>query len=133
MAFSDGYGLWAWHGVRVAQQIIEHPDTLTFDLITAEENAERRRVMIERWGWEQYLEAGQATLRDVDTEPAGAAGIRGLYRCRDGRDGDLQVLICCCASTGRTYALEVPPEVSTCQQAASWLANTEQLHLLVRT
>lgn len=74
MAFADGYRFWAWHGVRVPQNVIENPETLTVAQIHAEQNAERRRVMIERWGWERYLAAVNATLRDVDTEPAGAAG-----------------------------------------------------------
>lgn len=132
MRFSDGYALWAWHGVRVSQQTIEQPISLDVATIQAEPNTERRRIMIERWGWEQYLEQTGATLRDVDTEPAGAPGLRGLYRGTDGHDV-LQVLVCCCASTGRTYALQVPPEIDTCQQAAAWLAGTRKLTLLVRT
>lgn len=132
LRFGDGTGLWAWHGVRVSQSVIEQPETLTVDAIHAESNTERRRVMIERWGWERYLDATHATLRDVDTEPAGAAGLRGLYWCQDA-SGLMQVLICCCASTGKAFALEVPLDIETCVQAAAWLANTEQLHLLIRT
>ena len=133
MAFTDGYGLWAWHGVRISQAIIEAPETLTVERIHAERNAERRRIMIERWGWERYLDVVNAALRDVDIEPAGSAGLRGLYRCDDGQQ-PMQLLVCCCASTGRTYNLEVPPEVETCQQAANWLAQQDEpLELLVRT
>ena len=52
MRFGDGYALWAWHGVRVSQAVIEHPDRLTLSDIHQETNTERRRVMIERWGWD---------------------------------------------------------------------------------
>ena len=133
MAFTDGYGLWAWHGVRISQAVIETPEALTVEQIHAERNAERRRIMIERWGWERYLDATNAALRDIDTEPAGAAGLRGLYQCDDGQQS-MQILVCCCASTGRTYHLEVPPEVETCRQATNWLAQQEEpLELLART
>jgi len=122
MAFADGLCLWAWHGVRVSQQVIEAPETLTIDDIHREKNSEIKRVMIERYGWDRLMETEGAELIAADTEPVGAPGLRGLFRLRDGQ----QVLVCSCASSGHTFYLEVPPEVESCQQAAVWLANAEE-------
>lgn len=129
MAFADEYALWAWHGIRVSQQVIESPATLTIEEIKNEENAERRRVMIERFGWDRFMDRHGATLRAADTEPVGIPGLRGLFRLHSGE----QVLVCSCASSGHTFYLEVPPEVETCQQAAVWLANaeTQGLHYML--
>lgn len=134
MAFADGWVIWAIHGVQVPERVVTAPDTLTIAQIQQERNAEVQRVMLERFGWDRYLNATAATLRHVDTEPTGAAGLRGLYQYVL-HGAPQQVLVCCCASTGKTFHLQVPPEVETCQQAAAWLANTEgkPLNLLVRT
>lgn len=119
MAFSDGYSLYAWHGVRVPGAIILHPEAITIKDIHNEANLEIRRIMIERYGWEKLMDQQGATLIAADTEPVGAPGLRGLFQTRHGR-----VLVCTCASSGHTFYLEVPPDIATCQQAANWLANT---------
>jgi hypothetical protein len=59
--FRDGWGVHAWHGVRVPDWVIEARD---FNVLTVESeaNVERRRVMLERdyggrSGFELYLQA----------------------------------------------------------------------------
>jgi hypothetical protein len=51
----DGWSLWHIHGVRVTEQIVMRPDTLTIQQIRDEDNAEVRRVMIERFGQDRYI------------------------------------------------------------------------------
>ena len=58
----DGWTLYYWHGVRVSQQIIEAPRTLTVAQIESETNAEVRRVMIDRYGPKRYLQDSGATV-----------------------------------------------------------------------
>ena len=78
--YRDGFGVWAWHGVRVPQWIIEQPGRIGRDEILSEENAEIRRVMIERIGWERYIDLFQAD--EVATDDFGT-----LLRCEiDGND-----------------------------------------------
>ena len=55
LAYPDGWGLYAWHGVRVSYRVIEHPSELTVKEIQAEQNAEVRRVMVERYGLSRFL------------------------------------------------------------------------------
>ena len=62
----DGTALYAVHGVHVPQWIIEHPADLTPDKITAEKNSEIQRVMIERYGWDKYLDNIGAGIVDHD-------------------------------------------------------------------
>jgi hypothetical protein len=54
VAYADGYGLWAWNGVRVEREVIEQP--ITVEQIENEKNAEVRRVMTERYGLEKYIQ-----------------------------------------------------------------------------
>ena len=55
MELCGGWGVWAWHGVRVNRYIIEAPWTISIEQIRQEANAEVRRVMIERYGLSRYL------------------------------------------------------------------------------
>ena len=81
----DGWKLWHIHGVRVNEQIVMYPNTLTLEQIDAEMNAEVRRVMIERFGAERYLlESGAKPVQRDDY------GV--LYR-RDVRDDEPIVMV----------------------------------------
>jgi hypothetical protein len=65
--YPDGFGVWAWHGVRVDRAVIETPITsITAKQITGERNAEVRRVLVERIGAERYmaLAKGKVVNRD---------------------------------------------------------------------
>ena len=55
MSWSDGWAIWAWHGVRVPQAVIEAPQKLTINQLEQEPNIEVRRIMIQRFGQERYL------------------------------------------------------------------------------
>ena len=132
MRFADDLCLWRWHGVRVPQQVIEAPETLTLDQIQQEANMEVQRIMVERYGWERYLEATQSTLLDSDVDGSGRGTLRGLYRTTIG-GRQAAILVCTCDSTGKTFPLEVPPAVTTCRQAAGWLAQDDDLRLLVQS
>lgn len=56
MEFADGYGFYAWHGVRVSEDIIMHPETITIEQIDNERNAEMRRILLTRFGEVRYIE-----------------------------------------------------------------------------
>jgi len=54
VAYSDGWGVWALHGVRVQQGDIEKP--LDVARIRDEKNAEIRRVLVDRYGAAKYMQ-----------------------------------------------------------------------------
>lgn len=62
----DGWALYYVHGVKVPRYVIEEPDLITPTGIEAEENAEVRRVMLDKFGWDRYLEVSDATLMGSD-------------------------------------------------------------------
>ena len=64
--YSDGWGVYAWHGVRVPEQVIKAPETMTAKQIEAENNAEIRRVMVERFGANRYLKESGAVKVNED-------------------------------------------------------------------
>jgi hypothetical protein len=58
-----------WHGVEIAADIIERPETITAAQIKAEANTEIRRAMIERMGADRFIAATGA--RQVHRDPTG--------------------------------------------------------------
>ena len=62
--YRDGWGFYAIHGVRVPEQVVMSPETLTVTQVQTEENAEVRRVMIERMGYDRYV--SEAGLKVID-------------------------------------------------------------------
>jgi hypothetical protein len=108
-----------WRGVPIDERIAFRPETITAAEILNEPNAELRRVLMERMGSEAFLGDADAEVLDTDTD---AGGERRLLRVPLQGDEDLVCVSVLCPSTGRQYALRVPPGIRTCRQAAAWIA-----------
>lgn len=89
----DGWELYYWHGVKVTEQIIMRPDTLTAAQIESEQNAEVRRVMIERYGTARYLKESGAELVHELPESYYVKGLRGAKLYRKARSGDSDIVM----------------------------------------
>ncbi|HEY1379147.1 MAG TPA: hypothetical protein VGF55_20260 [Gemmataceae bacterium] len=113
-----GVPLW-WRGVPVSERVAFRPETVAAGEVLAEGNAERRRVMLERVGFERFTAEAGAAVLDADRDPGGE---RRLLRVPLPGDEDLVCVAVVCPSTGRQYVLRVPPATRTCRQAAAWLA-----------
>ena len=114
----DGVPL-RWRGVSIDRRIAFDPETITAAEILEEVNAERRRVMLERMGYEAFLKEAEAKVLDCDTDPGGE---RRLFRVPMDGDEDLVCLSVLCPSTARQYVIRVPPATDTCHAAAAWIA-----------
>ena len=113
----DGWGFWMLRGVRVDEQIVMRPETQTVEQIRGEKNEEVKRLRIERYGWPRYLNEIGATR--IDSRRNDIDGTREyLYR-----GDDMVTLLCVCPSTTKVFALEVPPDVETCEQAQNYLSS----------
>ncbi len=118
--FADGWGVWTVNGVQVDQQIVEFPESQTIEQINKEENEEIKRIRIERFGWTKYL-------KQID-----AKVIEHRYNNIEGTEeslmhgNNLRVLVCACPSTKRIYAMEIPQEIETCENAQQWLRGDKQ-------
>lgn len=108
-----------WRSVPVTHQIAFEPEKITSKQVLEEQNAELRRVMIERMGYLRFSQEVGAKELDQDTD---AGGKRQLLRIEIDDDEPLVGLACQCPSTNRQYFLRVPPQMKTCHQAAAWMA-----------
>ncbi|HEY7020277.1 MAG TPA: hypothetical protein VH349_04105 [Ktedonobacterales bacterium] len=122
-----------WRGVAIDARSAFHPEAVNGREILKERNAEVRRVMLERVGYEQFLRQVEAETLDEDED---AGGLRRLLRVAMGQDEPLICLAVHDPSTGRQYLLRTPPAMQTCHQAAAWIAgfdNPDDYHPLAET
>ncbi|MHB0966039.1 MAG: DUF6745 domain-containing protein, partial [Bellilinea sp.] len=82
VAFADGWNTYAVHGVRVPAWIIERPEAITPEKIESEQNAEVRRVMMDKFGWKAYCE--QRGARMIDKHENDIFGELWEYTDKDG-------------------------------------------------
>jgi hypothetical protein len=112
--YRDGWGFWAWHGVRVPEYVIVEPESLTREDFLNEPNVEVRRVMQQRMGQRFVGELGGIVL---DSSPGGT-----LYEVElpDDPEQVAHYVQLQDASPERQYFLRVPPTIQTATEAVAW-------------
>jgi hypothetical protein len=118
LAFVDGFQIYSWHGATIPERVIDHPDTITVADIENQRNAEVRRVMIERFGMQRYIETSGA--KEIHRDETGV-----LYRKEFLNDEALamvKVINSTPESDGyfKAYFLRVPPTMKTAKEAVAW-------------
>ncbi len=122
MAFADGFTLYAWHGVSVDRAVIEAPDRMTVEMIDKESNAERRRVMVERFGADRMVREGGAEL--IHADATGKLWLRKMPFDHWQREPVVVVEVENSTpeadGSRKTYFLRVPPNTRTAREAVAW-------------
>jgi hypothetical protein len=123
LAYHDGTEIYAIGGVRLEKWVVMEPAKITLEHIDKEDNAEKRRIMTQRYGVGRYLVDTGAKVIELDQGGGlNDQNSRVLYEDKRGRkwlegtDG----------STGRVYFMQVPPEVKTCREAHGALCGFDE-------
>ncbi|QBS44788.1 DUF6745 domain-containing protein [Nocardia sp. CS682] len=118
LAYPDGFELHAWRGMSVSADFLDSLRALTPEQIRAEENAELRRIMLEYYGYDRYLdESGAQPIHRDET------GV--LWRIELVGDEDVVMVEVVNSTpepdgTHRTYWLRVPPTTRTAREGVAW-------------
>ena len=118
LSYTDGWSIYAIHGVRLEGWIINHPEQITVDKIENEQNTEIRRVMMERFGYDRYIIESHAELIHQDQ--------CGKLYCKNVPDDEPVVMVNVINSTPepdgskKQYWLRVPPDIKTAKAAVAW-------------
>ena len=123
LAWSDGYGVYAWHGYRIPDThhwIIADKGRLTVQAAMAERNAELRRIMLEIVGFERVAAELGAAVVDQDVN---CGQPRRLLRAEVGGE-TLAILHVVNGSlepdgTRREFHLGALSEARTCHEAVA--------------
>jgi hypothetical protein len=122
LRYPDGWSIYRWHGVEIPAWIVERPQDITPAKISAEKNAEVRRVMTLKYGLARYLQDSDAREIDRDRD---LHGERVLYEVRDPL-GMMRVILLENSTpevdgSRKPYTFRVPPTTQSCAQAVAWI------------
>ncbi|HEY3873039.1 MAG TPA: hypothetical protein VGM10_32075 [Actinocrinis sp.] len=118
LAYQDGFALYRWHGVTIAENFAQTLASLTPVIIQQEPNVELRRIMLEHYGHDRYiLDSG---AKPVQHDEAGR-----LWRVDLPGDEPITMVEVVNSTaepdgTFRTYWLRVPPHTRTARAAVAW-------------
>lgn len=132
LAFRDGFEAYVIHNVEVPEYVITRPYEITVARIEAEENAEVRRIMTERFGYGRYLSETGAKVLDMDViavntlDEAFGSMPRALMEDKQGQ----RWLVGTDGSTKRVYYMRAPSEANTCAEAHSALAGFDENQII---
>jgi hypothetical protein len=119
--FTDGWKLYRWHGVEVPENWILAPETIKKQDVINEQNAEKRRCLMEILGPEKFSEMLGVLVIDQDTDQGGRARI--LYRTKNidpVAEEHIHFARVICPSTEREYFLCVPNTINNIWDAVAW-------------
>ena len=111
----DGWSLYYWHGVKIPNEWVTDPSSLTASKALTWANMEQRRAACEILGWNNILKELNATIIDTDADPE-IGQLLEVNIPEIGRERFLKVL----CGTKREFALPVPPNMKTALEAQSW-------------
>jgi len=121
--YPDGWGFYAIHGIRVPADIIERPQDLTAERVKSERNAELRRIMMQKLGFDRYVSEIGAKL--ISTDEVGK-----LWRVEDEAPFHLAEVINSTPEPDgsvKTYFLPMPDrndltgkQMKSCREAIAW-------------
>jgi len=123
----DGWGVYVVSGVLIRPEDagwIEDRSVLTAAAITAQRNAEVRRVMTEAFGFDRYLEELGAKVLHEDRDLMGRP--RLLVQAQVPGQDEALTMIKVINSTPepdghhKEYHLRVPPHMKSCNEAVAW-------------
>jgi len=146
--------LYFWHGVLVPAFAVTYPEWITIDHIRKEENAEVRRIMMERMGWGRFCDqAGMKVIHEdelhtkfpnLPVSDLVDEGQRLVTTYREGietaqlleaegltdfEDRPLRFVRLTDPSTNRRYTIRVLHSHTRCYEAIGWTFNmTEEAY-----
>jgi len=123
--WSDGWGVYTWHGTDVPAWVIENP---TLEKCLAEENTERRRAAFEAYGWGKAItEIGDDPISTCP-DPGNSPHELKLYELPDKYNPYGQPVNLLVMTNGspdrsgdlRVYGETVPASITKADAAAGW-------------
>jgi hypothetical protein len=115
--YAGQFSIYCWHGTRVTQAALT--GEVTVDRIQNENNTEVMRILLERYGIEEFLRDSQA--QHVQEDETGV-----LYKVNGGPWADSIALVGVVNSTAepdgtfKRYFLRVPPDTTSAREGVAW-------------
>lgn len=129
----NNLSVYALQNYVVPKHVVTNPKQQTLLEIMGENNVEKRRVRIERYGWENLFRDYPSKVINKTVNPDNSVEILIEIEVDRGPDVYYQrvvrqrVLCTTCPSTGRMYFLPVAKEVYSCAEAQRYLRGDDYI------
>jgi len=141
--YRDGWKLYFLEGYDFPEYVVMDPHLITVEDIDKESNAEKRRILLERFGYERYFEQSECTLVDHDEVQVAVNDTRKMPRMLIAtKHGDMY-LVGTDGSTRRTYFMNIRSddervktrfgEITTCKQAHELISGLDESKCLAQS
>jgi hypothetical protein len=127
----SGLSYWFWEGLHIPRRIAaKNSERARLQVLVRTPNLERRRLLLDRIGYERFLDITDAKLIQQDDYGK-------LWRTTLSVDGEQLRVVEVVNSTPeadgshRRYFLRVPPEVTTARAAVAWTFDIDDEHQYV--
>ncbi|WP_445173767.1 leucine-rich repeat domain-containing protein [Microcoleus sp.] len=119
IAFADGYSLYFHHGVILPEKYGQiHPDLWQAQWLLEERNAELKRILIQKIGYDRICQELAVTELDSWQEYTLLSIEFNDDFDREGNAKPVYLLKMTCPSTGYIHALRVPPDARSSSRAS---------------
>lgn len=121
LSWNSHFQTYHWKGVKIPAKLIEAPELVNKSDLVRHRNAEVRRCFQEILGSERF--ASLFDLYEVDRDKDLSGNWQFLLRSRhidSVAKEHLQFAKVTCPTSGRSYFLAVPPEITNIWQAVAW-------------
>lgn len=127
--YNDGFAVYSWRGVRIPEEWVSDRPPEAAKLLHWD-NIEQRRVGCEMLGWHNVIEELRPTVVDENPDPQ-VGTLLGVNLPDSGYEQFLKIR----CSTGRDFALPVPPDVKTALEANAhtWGLSASEYNPIIQT
>ncbi|MGH2613095.1 MAG: DUF6745 domain-containing protein, partial [Rhabdochlamydiaceae bacterium] len=122
MQYPDGFGLYMYHGIRVPEKWILHPEKLTKDDWSNESNLEKRRIIQELMGDKFPKKIGAKLIAKPSKEFKEKHNLLGLYEVElpDDPEQIARYIKVRDHSSKREYYLRIKPSISDADEGLAF-------------
>lgn len=115
--YPDGSKVYCLEGMWFPEVVVMDPHLISLEMIDEESNSEKRRIMLERYGYERYFQKANCTVIDQDEVQVAINDERKMPRMLVQTSFGDRYFIGTDGSTNRVYFMNVTEDVKTCVEA----------------
>lgn len=131
--YRDGHKIYCLEGYFFDELVIMDPHLITAEMIESEEDSEKRRIMLQRFGYEKYFQSAECQVLDQDTVAVAVNDDRKMPRMLIKTKNSDHFLVGTDGSTQRVYVMPVGREVSTCKEAHELICGYDEEDCLAQS
>jgi len=131
--YADGYKIYCLEGRWFPEVVVMDPHLITPAMVEGEQNAEKRRIILQRYGYEKYFFDAKCEVIDQDQVQVEIGNDRTMPRMLIKTAQNDLFLVGSDGSTERVYVMPVLQDVKTCKEAHELISGLKEENCLAQS